>query len=88
MVNEMLSAAFPRKLPHRSDTYIRRRRDAVLSSMAQSSLHTLRRLRATFEAEQDWVAVGHIEYLIDRLVGENSVVRARTNFCEASNSLH
>lgn|GEM_PF-3787745 len=28
---------------------------------------SLAKLRAVFEIEEDWVSVGHVEYLLDRL---------------------
>lgn len=34
--------------------------------MSNAHLSALLSMKATFEAEQDWVAVGHVDYLIDR----------------------
>lgn len=45
--------------------------------MGKDHLQTLISLRSAFELDEDWVAVGHVAYLIDRLSGDDEISPSR-----------
>lgn len=56
--------------------------------MPNAHLAALLSMKATFEGEQDWVAVGHVEYLIDRFAAAVGLDDRRILMSLISRSLH
>lgn len=56
--------------------------------MPNAHLSALISMKATFEGEQDWVAVGHVEYLIDRLAAAAGLEDRRILMCLINGTVH
>lgn len=58
------------------------------AGMGKATLSTLLSLRTAFEAEEDWVAVGHVEYLLDRMASERRSDQAQILLALTGATLH
>lgn len=56
--------------------------------MRKDHLASLHALRETFENEEDWVAVGHVSYLIDQLSVPRKCANAHLNARDLGATLH
>ena len=59
----------------------------VLSGMDSETFDSLIKLTITFERDEDWVAVGHVAYLLDKFPYPSDTM-ARVSTAQISTALH
>lgn len=56
--------------------------------MDAETLEALLKLRIALERDQDWVAVGHVSYLLDKFIRPSETVGPRVTSAQISTALH
>lgn len=56
--------------------------------MKSQHIDSLRDLKSAFEIEEDWVAVGHVAYLLERLCEQGEARDGRKSYAPVSLALH
>lgn len=71
-----------------SDLAAAKTQENGIVAMEQNCVTTLAGLRSLFEAQEDWVSVGHVEYLLDRLNEHETLADWSEKLLPACQTLH